>query len=63
VRKRPHPPVVAKEPLQTATTIDDVIAQALSVIRGRVFGRRSIEVALLKQMIINFGWGPCTSPK
>ena len=54
--RRKHPPVVCVEPPPGARTADDVIAETLSMIRGRVFGKRSTEVVLLRQMLRNAGF-------
>lgn len=53
--KRNATPVVCAEPLDPLSA-DEVIAMTLSVIRGRVFGRQSAEVRLLRQMLQNQGF-------
>ena len=54
--RRKHPPVVCAEPPPGPRTADDVIAETLSIVRGRVFGKRSTEVQLLRQMLRNAGF-------
>lgn len=41
---------------QTNITADEVIAQALSIIKGRSFGGKSTEVAFLRQWLANNGF-------
>jgi hypothetical protein len=56
MRKKPHPPVVCKEPLRPRSPADEAIAMTLSMIRGRAFGPRDTEVKLMKRMLENAGW-------
>lgn len=55
---KPHPPVVCPD-LPREITADDVIALTLSIIRGRVFGRRSAEVQLLRLALRQQGFEIC----
>ena len=55
------PPVIC-DPLP-AVTADDVLALALSVIRGRIFGPRSAEVKLLRLALRQSGFEICRSGK
>jgi len=48
-------PIACKEPLRP-DRIDEVLARALSIIRGRAFGRRSTEVAFLRLAIEHNGF-------
>ena len=54
--RRSHLAVVCSEPLRTRATADDVIALALSVIRGRVFSRRSVEVQMIVLLLRKCGY-------
>lgn len=50
-------PSPARPPARPSTiSADDVLAQALSIIRGRVFGRRSTEVQLIRVTLRNHGF-------
>jgi hypothetical protein len=58
MRLRRAQPIVCAEPLPPLTA-DDVLALALSVIRGRVFGSRSAEVKLLRLALRRCGFDIC----
>ncbi len=49
-------PIACTEPLDKPLSSDDVLAFALSVIRGRVFGPRSTEVKFVKASLQKTGF-------
>lgn len=54
--RRPTFAIACKEPLHKPLTSDDVLAQALMIIRGRIFGPRSVEVRLINLLLNKTGF-------
>lgn len=50
------PPIACASPLVKPRSVEDVLAQALSVIRGRVFGKRATEVGLIMELLRQSGF-------
>ena len=56
------PVIIVAAPVNVPLCPEDVISQALSVIRGQMFGRRSTEVTLLIEALRANGFEIVRSP-
>jgi hypothetical protein len=54
--RRPTIAIACTEPVNVPVSAEDIIATALSVIRGQVFGKRSTEVKLIVELLRRKGF-------